>query len=1118
MLATIWALSVSAQSSVLHNGDWYRFAIQKNGVYKITYDFLKKNGIDLAGVDPRTIQLFGNAGGMLPQPNSTPRPNDLTELAIFVSGEDDGVFNSDDYILFYGEGADRVDYDVNRDIFFYEHNLYADENFYFLTVGDVNGRRIEAQESLPGSFPSINDFDDYVFHEKDLHNILKSGREWYGETFDVTTSMTLPWKVTGIEPNSTVKFVSEVMAQSGAGSSFTVFINNSQVGEQSILPISGYQYAVKGQVKRDTFSVDSSVILAGNNSSLDIRYQYNKQGTGPSTGYLNFFLVSFKRALSMAQDQTIFRSASSLGNAVSTFTLSQVSEPITIWDISDMSQPKQQSFSVMNNKASFSTGTTTLKNFVAFTERISQPMYAGKVPNQDLHSMLTPNLLIITHPLFRAEAERLAMHRRQQSGWTVAVATTDEVFNEFSSGRQDVSAIRDFAKYLYDKNPDQLKSLLLFGRGSYDYKDHLAYNTNFVPMYESRSSLYPLDTYSSDDYFGFMGNQEGNWGEEITDYSTMDIGVGRLPVKSPEEAADVVDKIITYETNQTLLGNWRKQIVFVADDGDNNLHQQQADQLAQFVSSQHPEFDTRKIYLDAYQQILLPTGEAAPDANKRIEETLDQGALIINYTGHGAEKLWAQERIFDDFMIETLTNKNFPLFVTATCEFGRQDDPGQISSAELCVTRKNSGAIGMVSTARPVNSSTNFELNKAFYNALFEPDGNATPTLGEVFRRTKNNSINGVSNRNFSLLGDPSLQLAIPKLATRITSISSANSVDTLRALSHVFVTGEIVDDNQEKITSFSGVLQAVLYDKETNFTTLGNENAPFTFSQWSNALYRGKANVVNGDFEFEFIVPKNIAYQLGKGKLSLYAYDKSARVDAGGAELNFVVGQSDNNVDDDVTSPDISLFMGDTTFRNGGITSPDTRLIARLSDLSGINISAYGIGNNLIAALDEKHTFVLNDYYESDVNDYMHGWVFFPLKELAPGKHTISVKAWDTHNNLGEASIDFVVSKGDALAIELFGNYPNPFVTSTTLFFTHNRSGDDLMTTLSIFDVTGKLLKTQELTVPSSPYEVKLLELDRQGDFGENLKAGLYLARLIVRSLTNGSKNERVTKLIITN
>ena len=1120
MLAITWAEYAFGQSSVLQTGAWRKFAVEKNGVYKITFDALRKAGLDPAATDPRKIRLFGNEGGMLPQANSAERPDDLTELAIFVRGEADGVFNSDDYILFYAEGPDKVSYRPDNNTFAYEHNLYASQNYYFLTVGSNDGKRIVSRSSLDAQgFPVIREFNDFVFHETDTHNELRSGREWFGEKFDITTSHLLSWDIRGILENSTIKVVSDVMAQSSSGSSFNLYLNDIPVGEQYVLPIPGAQYAQKGQSRHDTLTIDAAPIVLANNTKLEARYQYNKAGAGRSVGYLNFLLISFERTLALYDEQTLFRSASSVNSSHATFAIASSSSPVTaIWDITNPYEPVSQEFSGNGSEASFTTETGSLREFVAFSDKVPEPEFAGEVANQNLHGMATPDLLIVTTPLFLASAQQLATHRSNQSSWTVGVVTTEEIFNEFSSGRPDLTAIRDFAKHLYDKSPN-LRAMLLFGRSSFDYKDRLENNTNFVPTYESRNSLHPLNTYSSDDYFGFLEDAEGEW-DEVSGVGnhTMDIAIGRLPVKTEKEAADVVNKIIEYETGRSTYGNWRKKIVFVADDGDVNTHQNQADQMATEISLNHPEIDTRKIYLDAFEQVRLPAGEASPDTEKKLLEALDRGALIINYTGHGNERQWAHERIFDDFVIETLANQTFPLFVTATCEFGRHDDPAQISGAEMCVLRRNGGAIGMVTTARPVEASTNFALNKAFYQALFEAEAVAPATLGEVFRKTKNASLSGVSNRNFSLLADPSMPLVLPKLRIQVTEVIAGNTTDTLRALSHVTIRGEVVGENQERVTEFNGILEANVFDKETEITTLGNENQPYTYREWSNALYQGRAKVTDGEFEFEFVVTKNIAYQLGNGKLSLYAYDEDAGLDAAGATMDFVVGESEAGADADNESPQLAVFIGDTTFRNGGIASPDTRLLVKLSDDNGINISGYGIGNSLVAILDDSISYNLNEYYVTDVGDFTHGSVDFPLKDLAPGRHRIVVKAWDTHNNPAVQATDFVVSDGNDLVIEHFGNYPNPFTTSTTLFFTHNRSGDDLATMLAIYDVTGRLLKTQELSIPGSPYEVELLELDTRDEFWKNLKGGLYLARLIVRSVTNGSKNEQVTKLIVTN
>lgn len=1108
----------TAQSSVLQKGAWYKIVIEKDGVYKISYDFLKKMGIDPNKINPKKIRLFGNSGGMLPQANATPRPIDLTENAIYIKGEEDEIFNSDDFILFYAQGPDKSYFDTSRGIFFYENNLYTDKNFCFLTLGEENGKRIGTSENLTGTFPLIQEYNDYVFHETDQYNELQSGREWTGEKFDLVTEQTLKFEIEGIKENSFINVVSDVMAKSYTGSSFKLFFNNVLITEQYVLPISEARYALKGYHKRDSIKVAAAAVSASALISQEVNYQYLKTQGKYGVGNIDFLLISFTRKLSRYGNQTIFQSATSLANAVSQFEVLNASNTI-LWDISNPAEPRQQDHTLIGNTATFATPTTSLKQFIIFSNAgLLEPQFVNTINNQDLHSLpAPPTLLIVTHPSFATEASRLANHREQHSQISVAVVTPDEIYHEFSSGRQDVSAIRDFIKYLYDKNSGTLKNVLLFGRCSYDYKDRMDKNTNFVPTYESRNSLHPLETYSSDDYFGFLENSEGNWGEFPVENHTLDIGVGRLPVTTEEEARNVVNKIINYDTNNNTLGQWRKNIVFIADDGDLNQHQLQADDLAKFVESNYPQYNSKKIFIDEYPQIVKPNGESVPEANKKVQESLDRGSLIINYTGHGGEKQLAQERIFDDFIIETLDNQNLPLFVTATCEFGRHDDPLQTSSAELCVVRPNSGAIGMVTTARPVNSSTNFELNKAFYQALWQLQDGKPLTLGEIFRRTKNNSISGVSNRNFSLLADPSLTLAFPTLEASITSIKTAANTDTLKALSHVIVKGEILNAGQPE-PSFSGTLSATLFDKESMFTTLGNENPPFSFFQRTNILFKGQASVMDGVFEFEFVVPKNIAYQIGKGKLSVYAYDITRFLDATGVSLDFTVGKSEPNPENDTTPPDISLFMGDSTFLNGGITSPTTQLVAKLFDQSGITLSDYGIGNGITAILDNTQSFNLNDYYESNINDFTTGWISFPLKDLEPGAHTITLKAWDTYNNPASATVDFLVTDGNILVIENFRNYPNPFQESTTLYFTHNRAGDDLETILSIYDITGNLLKTSEKVIYSSEYRVNLMELNNLQDFSQKLRKGLYLARLSVRSLTNGSKNERVAKLIIVN
>lgn len=1107
-----------AQNSILATGTWYKMAVDKDGVYRIDQSLFRKMGFNTGQVDPRKIKIYTQGAGMLPQKNSDARPADLLECAIFIQGEADGVFNSSDFILFFGQGPDNVSFDESRQVFKYEKNRYAKENYYFITVGDTPGKRISISENLSGNYPVVQEFDNYLYHEIDQYNILKSGREWFGERFELTTDQIIRFNLSNIMDNTPIKVISDVMAQSFSNTSFNVFLNNIQIGQHTIASIPNAQYGVKGRHAVDTFLTTSSLVSAVGSNTQELRYQYVKGTAANAVGYLDYCLLQVKQQLRLYGTQTIFRSAASLLQPVSKFEINQTNPQVLVWDITNPLEARIQISSFSGSATSFATPTASLKQFIAFLPSAPAPKLISPVPNQNLRGSSSPDLLIVTHPDFKSEALRLKAHRESFNNLTVLVLTTVEVFNEFSGGKQDVTAIRDLAKHFYDKTPGKLKSLLLFGKGSYDYKDILVDNKNFVPTYQSVNSLHPLLTYSSDDFFGFMEDHEGEWRESPVDQHTMEIGVGRIPVKSFTEAKNVVDKIIGCDTDSKLFHRWRKNIVFVADDGDFNIHQNQADQMARNIDLNHALYDIKKIYLDAFPQLPGAGGQVSPEAKKEIEKAFSDGALVINYTGHGSERQWAQERIFDEVQIQNLKNERLPLLVTATCEFGRQDDPVFPSGGELCLLQPKGGAIGLVTTARPVSSSTNFELNQAFYQAFFEKDNGNNLSLGEIFRRTKNNSISGVSNRNFSLIGDPSLYLAMPEYDIQVNNIETSDNSDLLKALSRVTVKGEIVNAGSERIASFNGTLHSTLFDKETSFITLGNENPPFAYTQWYNALFRGKASVTQGAFEFEFMVPKNIAYAIGQGKLSLYAFDENTRSDASGFSKDFTVGSSEVDAGSDTTPPVIKLYLNDKTFVNGGLTGSTAQLVASLFDESGINISGYGIGNSIVAVLDENETFILNDYYEANTDDFKSGEIQYTLTGLKPGKHTIILRAWDTFNNPGQSRIDFLVTDGDGIIIEQFMNYPNPVYTSTQFSFTHNQAGSDLEASLLIYDYTGQAVQHHSFMVQESSYQVNLLELALGDDINKKLNPGLYLARLIVRSLADGSKNERVTKLIISN
>ncbi len=1112
-LAFPFVLQGQSLPSPLSSGAWAKFSVTTDGLYKIDFNQLQAAGFNPGNIDPGKIRLFGNGNGMLPQANSADRTNRLQEIALKVVGGSDGVFNPQDYILFFGQGPDQHYYDQQKEIFFYENNLYDDKNYYFLTVSGQEGKRVTTAENLAGQHPLINTYNDFIYHESESHNELKSGRQWFGERFDFTTERSLKFFLPGIVENSTIKVVSQVMAQTFEPASFNLSLNNILIKEQPLATIPNTQYGIKGRLATDTVLINAANVSAAANAEQTFNYQYNKGTSGKSVGFLDFLLASFIRRLEVYGNQTIFRAAQSLASTTGTFEVGAFPSDGVIWEVTDPFDCKIQAFQSSAGKASFSTETSQLKTFIA-TNTFPPAQWEETVANQDLHGNAPAELLIVAHSGFFSAASRLAAHRQQKNGITTRVVTTKEIYNDFSGGKQDPTAIRDFARSLYPG----LKNILLFGRASYDFKDRVNKNTNLVPTYESRNSLSPLDTYSSDDYFAFFEPTEGEWTESISVSHTLDAGVGRLPVKTKEEADIVVDKLIAYDNNPKAFGDWRKEILFVADDGDFNLHQRDADKLATDVESDHSYFNTQKIYVDAFEQITRPSGQTSPEARTALGKTLKKGALIVNFTGHGSERVWLAEQIMDEEVIEEWKNDIvYPFLVTATCEFGRHDDPAQISSSELAITKSNGGTIGLVTATRPVSSSTNAFLNKSFYEALFKKENGKFRDMGTIFKNTKNKSVTGVSNRNFAFLGDPSMHLAMAPGEIVTSSITTEAGSDTLKALSKVIIKGEI-HDGGEKDTGFNGTLTATLKDREVVLETLGDENPVFQFRDRINSLFRGDASVVNGAFELTFIVPKNIAPEIGLGKLSLYAKEENLQRDAIGGQVNFKIGSSEADDGSDKAPPLIRVFIGDTTFINGGIASSNTQLIALFSDKSGINISNFDFGQGVAAMLDDAQTFDVSEYYIASKDDFTRGMLVFPLESLSPGKHRIQLVARDVFNNTATAAVDFVVPQDQGLVIGKLLNYPNPFSNTTTIQFEHNRPGEDIVVSMAIVDITGQVVNTMNLEVFSSQFLVTLPEWDGTNSFGAKLNNGIYLLRLSVRSQVDGSKNEQLSKIIILN
>lgn len=1121
------ALDAVAQNSVFNTGQWYKFSVTSDGVYRIDYNTLQKAGINPSQINPKNIQLYTSQPGMLPQANNAQRISDPVQVAITIVGEEDGKFDTGDYILFYAQGPNIFSYNFKSGFWDYQKNLFSDKNYYFLTYSASPGKRLSARQNLAGNFPVINQFNDFACYENDLYNILHSGRQWFGEQFDQSLQLSIQFNVPGIVPNSVIKLTSHVMAQSTNPCSFNVSMNNASILTQPVAAWPNTEYGTKGVIQIDTVQFNEQSVQAAQKTNQLITYQFNKASPGLSVGYLDYVLFSLQRQLNLYNAQTQFVSVASTANANSTFQVGSVTASSLVWDVTNSLSAKLQPATFSNTQLTFSTNTDSLKKFVVFNPtQVSLPTVESAVANQNLHGITSADLLIITNTAWLAQAKRLAFHRQSQNQMSPVVVTTDAIFNEYAGGKPDFTAVRDFIRDVFKKSGGQLKYVTLFGRGSYDYKNRVLSNTNFVPIYESYNSLDPLASYSSDDYFGFLEDSEGAWPENPAVNYSLDVGIGRLPVKTLAEAQLVVNKLIDYETNSKRLTSWSNQFLFVGDSGDANLHQSSADQLATTIDQNYVDFSSKRFFADSYPAVSEPVGQRNPGAMKSLDLAIRKGYALVNYTGHGSEQLWSNEQFLTPDLVQRLENAPYyPLFITATCDFGRNDDPSIISSGELLLLQNGGGGIGLITTSRLVSSATNFPLNQAFYQSLFNKVNNSFRTIGSVFKDTKNNSLAGINNRNFSLIGDPAMKLILPNNQVVVNQIKTLSGVDTVRALSQVTITGQI-QNNGTPLTNFNGTGFVTVYDKPQNLVTLGNPNnntnppaPPYSYSERDNKLFNGSFSIAQGSFQFDFIAPDNVISNYDKGKLSFYATTPDGATATGGY-TNFIVGGVEPAPIPDTTPPTIKLFLSDSTFVNGGTVSSNTQLYAQLFDKSGINTASVNPQKDIIATLDNKWSYVLNDYYTANIDNFTKGTITYPLDTLRSGRHQLTLTASDTYNNTASSTINFIVAEGSGIVVTNFINYPNPFQSGLETIFQFNqtRAGEDLEATLTIFDLYGNIIATVNYSIPASTYEVKLGTWDGKNTDGTKFSPGLYVAHVSVRSLVDGTQNEQSTKLIIMN
>ncbi len=1122
-----------AANSVLSTGNWYKIKTNQKSFYKLTYEDLSKMGLS----DPSKVKVYGYGGNLLDPDFSKPYIDDLPELPIWMEKGDDNVFGSGDYIIFYAQGMVKWVFEKSGRGFIHENNPYSTDAFFFVTEGD-GGKRIENATSSATEYTKTVDwFDDYAIHEKDEKNLIESGREFYGESFRINNSQNFVFNTPGILAGkvATINFVSKTKVATPLNVSI-----NGVLTLSGNVPVTVNRYAAASDL---TLSGPWSGTVSGQNT-----VSVNYSGVNLDNTYLNYITLQFTRRLQPYDAVTFFRNLESV-NTSTQYKISNANSGLLVFNVTNELNPQKIQVSLSGSTGQFIYNSNALEEFaiVDLTKQIPTPEVIGKVDNQDLHALERADMVIIVQPTLEHFANQLAQIHFDDSGLTSLVVNPEKIYNEFSSGKPDATAYRRFMKMFYDRaetEEEKPKYLLLFGDGVYDNRliesgKWSSVNTSaFLLTFQSYQSLSQVGSYVTDDYFGFLDDDEG---VEIA-RDKLDIGIGRFPVRKADEAIGVINKIEKYIKDKDQ-GIWKNNLLFLADDaiaGSNSpvsemVHITDSDELAEKVNKDKPQFIVNKLYMDAFERVETGEGGRYPDAQKKLFESIENGQLVLNFMGHGSTRDWTHEYILKYPDIENMTNTRLPVWITATCDFSRFDGE-DMSGGEMALLNPRGGAIALFSTVRLVYASSNMLLATGLFKNIFTKDNGKPLRLGDIMKLAKRESnLAFDSNKlNFALLGDPALRLSYPDEYPKVV-VTEINSVEgdelggepiVFNALSTVRIKGKIAYEDGSIDADFNGYIDSKIFDSRQQLTTRDNANydLAFTYYDYTNTIYNGMAEVVNGEFEYTFVVPKDILYSMEDyGKMSFYAYQPGGDKKAHGYFSNYKIYGTDPNAPNDVTPPEITkLYLNSESFVSGDKTNTTPMLIAEVYDDTGINLSGWhgheitvtieGISKNYLKTYDVTGNF------QNIANSANSGLVSFLIPELENGRYKLTFRVWDVSNNSATKELEFVVTDEFEPIINEFFIYGNPAKDITRFVLTTNLPGSELMVTFSVYNMAGNLIWSHQEKSASGnnvreiEYEWNLTSRD-----GSRLNPGIYLVRASVTSANGIFENAKGRKLIIT-
>jgi len=1106
----------SAAPALLSAGTWYKLEVTDDGMYKIDATYLRSLGIEPSSLSSITdIKIFGGNGRNLLESLSIPRSADLPQCAVwYVDNNNNGKFNDDDYVLFYGQGAVGWHYDPVQKSFGHHYNNYSNSNYYFLAIGVSAPLKVMAQTSLSvGSGAKVTQALGKILFKEEKFNFNLSGQNWVSAPLNNNSTRVITNKLPGWIAGTSVRYAFYLFSRSNAEATFNIEESNTVIRTVSIAGMdNSYLNSPAADYAWGEFS-EATVIPNLTDSRSNLEFTYQSSGSVAS-GFIDWVRIFYQQKLTAHDNQLLFHSPDTTG-VVDYYVDGFTSNNVSVFEISDVNNVRKilHQTEQMMGSISFRDSNTAgvlRRYWVGTTSSFKYPKSFAKLPNSNLHGFNGAEFIIITHNEFKSEAVRLKHHKESlRQPLTTVVVDIDTLFNEFGLGLPDPVAIRDFLKYAVDNWNVKPKYVLLFGDASFDVKGILGNDRWWVPTYQTTESNSKIYSYNYEDFFAYL---------DPLNPEKVSIAAGRLCPRSVEQARLMVDNIIRYET-KSIKSTWKNIITIVADDlwstdwpGGEVFNTYDSEILARITPK---DFEIKRIYTEEYPLVYASSGRKRPEARQAILDQVNNGTLILNYAGHGNPKVWAHEAIltYDDVKTQFVNADKLTFIVAATCDWGRFDEAGEQSSAEEAMIVQNGGAIGVLSATRAVYADRNAALNQAFYSFVLL--SNPIVRLGDAYLLTKN-AINNISaddnEQKYFLLGDPTVRLAIPAGKIVIDSINGKSIAmqDTLQALKKVTLKGTVRDSSNFIMTSYNGVATITVYDAERTRTI--PQIPTVSIQENGTVIYRGEASIINGELSASFVIPKDISYENRNGRISLYFSNDSS--DGRGYTTNFIVGGTNQHAPPDSVGPQISIYFDTPSFRSGDVVSSNATLIVELYDNSGINSSANAIGHRLEAWVDESSKSIdLTGFYKGKLDSYQAGSAEYRLSNLSPGLHTIKVRAWDVYNNSSIAEARFVVSSTEGLSISNVYNFPNPMTTKTTFTFQHNQLSP-IDVTIKIYTVAGRLIHTIE----RSGYGERFFQVEWDGkdSDGDLVGNGLYLYKVTAKTIDGRYSSEAMGKMTI--